>query len=250
MSYPRILRALSTLQVYFMSDDQTSNAPRGSARPPASADLLEMLDYYLATYATADDALGDTSQLDGFCSALACSPVLIRPEIWIAEIWGSQQSAPEWDSARDATEFHDMLLAFHNHVVQSLGERQFEPLFQEKHIGGKVYEIVHPWCKGFNLGAELWRSQIGSADIEELLTPMAQLGADSPLHISRDELSGLKQSIVPNVRSLFDHFQALRPTTEKHIPAPHQPIFRGNKPGRNDPCPCGSGRKYKKCCLQ
>ncbi len=21
------------------------------------------------------------------------------------------------------------------------------------------------------------------------------------------------------------------------------------KPGRNDPCPCGSGRKYKQCCL-
>ncbi|MGE9896430.1 SEC-C metal-binding domain-containing protein, partial [Anaerovoracaceae bacterium SGI.195] len=20
------------------------------------------------------------------------------------------------------------------------------------------------------------------------------------------------------------------------------------KPGRNDPCPCGSGKKYKKCC--
>ncbi len=24
---------------------------------------------------------------------------------------------------------------------------------------------------------------------------------------------------------------------------------RGQRPGRNDPCPCGSGRKYKKCCL-
>jgi len=22
------------------------------------------------------------------------------------------------------------------------------------------------------------------------------------------------------------------------------------KPGRNDPCPCGSGKKYKQCCLQ
>ena len=22
-----------------------------------------------------------------------------------------------------------------------------------------------------------------------------------------------------------------------------------DKPGRNDPCPCGSGRKYKQCCL-
>jgi preprotein translocase subunit SecA len=23
----------------------------------------------------------------------------------------------------------------------------------------------------------------------------------------------------------------------------------GEKIGRNDPCPCGSGKKYKKCCL-
>jgi preprotein translocase subunit SecA len=26
------------------------------------------------------------------------------------------------------------------------------------------------------------------------------------------------------------------------------PIRRGPKVGRNDPCPCGSGKKYKKCC--
>jgi preprotein translocase subunit SecA len=26
------------------------------------------------------------------------------------------------------------------------------------------------------------------------------------------------------------------------------PIRKGKKPGRNDPCPCGSGKKYKKCC--
>jgi preprotein translocase subunit SecA len=27
-----------------------------------------------------------------------------------------------------------------------------------------------------------------------------------------------------------------------------QQIVRGDKVGRNDPCPCGSGKKYKKCC--
>ena len=27
-----------------------------------------------------------------------------------------------------------------------------------------------------------------------------------------------------------------------------QPIQKAKKPGRNDPCPCGSGLKYKKCC--
>jgi hypothetical protein len=26
------------------------------------------------------------------------------------------------------------------------------------------------------------------------------------------------------------------------------PVVRGAKIGRNDPCPCGSGRKHKKCC--
>ena len=27
-----------------------------------------------------------------------------------------------------------------------------------------------------------------------------------------------------------------------------KPIKKGEKVGRNDPCPCGSGKKYKKCC--
>ena len=27
-----------------------------------------------------------------------------------------------------------------------------------------------------------------------------------------------------------------------------EPIKSGGEPGRNDPCPCGSGKKYKKCC--
>ncbi len=29
---------------------------------------------------------------------------------------------------------------------------------------------------------------------------------------------------------------------------PVQTVTKGKKPGRNDPCPCGSGKKYKKCC--
>ena len=28
----------------------------------------------------------------------------------------------------------------------------------------------------------------------------------------------------------------------------HTPVTVKNEPGRNDPCPCGSGKKYKKCC--
>ncbi len=33
-----------------------------------------------------------------------------------------------------------------------------------------------------------------------------------------------------------------------HAPQrPTQPIIAGPKVGRNDPCPCGSGKKYKQC---
>jgi preprotein translocase subunit SecA len=28
----------------------------------------------------------------------------------------------------------------------------------------------------------------------------------------------------------------------------NHPVVNGKKVGRNDPCPCGSGKKYKKCC--
>ncbi len=31
-------------------------------------------------------------------------------------------------------------------------------------------------------------------------------------------------------------------------PAARRPVVAGKKIGRNDPCPCGSGKKYKKCC--
>lgn len=38
---------------------------------------------------------------------------------------------------------------------------------------------------------------------------------------------------------------------EAPLPPPIDPIKGEQKPpGRNDPCPCGSGKKYKQCCLK
>ena len=48
--------------------------------------------------------------------------------------------------------------------------------------------------------------------------------------------------------------QVAKPTSESHggdEPQPKKPVVRSTpKVGRNDPCPCGSGKKYKKCCGQ
>ncbi len=37
-------------------------------------------------------------------------------------------------------------------------------------------------------------------------------------------------------------------TTNREDTESRRPVRAGSKVGRNDPCPCGSGRKYKKCC--
>jgi preprotein translocase subunit SecA len=47
------------------------------------------------------------------------------------------------------------------------------------------------------------------------------------------------------VSALSDHEPEQLDVEEK---AEHQPFVRmGNKVGRNDPCPCGSGKKFKQC---
>jgi hypothetical protein len=50
-----------------------------------------------------------------------------------------------------------------------------------------------------------------------------------------DEVEGTRPTVMPRVASREDD-------------APNRPIRVGQKIGRNDPCPCGSGKKYKKCC--
>jgi tetratricopeptide (TPR) repeat protein len=56
--------------------------------------------------------------------------------------------------------------------------------------------------------------------------------------------------------NLIDVGQSLEPRLDKDV-SPDYPTRRhldevlsmGNKTGRNQPCPCGSGKKYKRCCL-
>lgn len=45
------------------------------------------------------------------------------------------------------------------------------------------------------------------------------------------------------------HRKALPGEDDAPLPPPPETIRKENEtPGRNDPCPCGSGRKYKQCC--
>ncbi len=45
-----------------------------------------------------------------------------------------------------------------------------------------------------------------------------------------------------------DYKKQLPGEDDEPLPPPVEPIHVDEKPERNDPCPCGSGKKYKKCC--
>jgi len=69
-------------------------------------------------------------------------------------------------------------------------------------------------------------------------------------------------SLEKDFDSLIDEFKPsfrgkriypdILPMSHKFVEAlrsePESKKGNGKKVGRNDPCPCGSGRKYKKCC--
>ena len=53
-----------------------------------------------------------------------------------------------------------------------------------------------------------------------------------------------------SVRSKVERKQTMQPTDARHGGEEKPKTVRRTekKVGRNDPCPCGSGKKYKNCC--
>jgi preprotein translocase subunit SecA len=68
-----------------------------------------------------------------------------------------------------------------------------------------------------------------------------------------DELDAASESINEDMSQVKDvqyqHANASADVAESEQPAvAPAPVRSGPKVGRNDPCPCGSGKKYKACC--
>jgi len=67
-----------------------------------------------------------------------------------------------------------------------------------------------------------------------------------PMHAQRREQ--LVMGIAVSVPSIYRYFLFRRRLSSRtgHDAGTHR--LSGAKVGRNDPCPCGSGKKFKKCC--
>lgn len=62
------------------------------------------------------------------------------------------------------------------------------------------------------------------------------------------EFANFRQSIIePMIRRQHEMFPNMAPL-DSQATAPRPPEKKYPGTGRNAPCPCGSGKKYKKCC--
>ena len=219
---------------------------------------IEALDEFLLNRISADEdtegkdeGIIDISTLDGFFTAIVSGPDLIPPSQWLPEVWGDFE--PEWETEEAFETVLTLMIRHMNGIVANLTDHpdDFEPLYYEREAKGKTYLIVDEWCEGYLRGVALSADQWNDdeEEISSLLEPIYAFTSKTSWcghGFEEHEIERLQNTIAHNVREIHAFWLARRSDQlTSPIPARH----KETKPGRNDPCPCGSGKKYKKCCL-
>lgn len=187
------------------------------------------------------DCVFSVSELDGYLTAVLTGLNPISPSEWLPALWRGK--LPNFESEAELQQLTDLLMRHMNSLGDSLFENpdNFAPIYE---VGDSEDEVlVDEWCYGYMRGVELrdrdWQA-LRDQQPELLLPFMLLSGAfslDDGEEVSEDDLAQMRDSLPDLVFAIRDFWLA---EAEK----PKAP-----KVGRNDLCPCGSGKKYKQCCL-
>jgi uncharacterized protein len=112
--------------------------------------------------------------------------------------------------------------------------------------------LVAQWANGFWKGMMLrggeWRDLVDDRGARNLLAPMVVFVEDKTgrrlLADTRgedDDLLRRAGDLIPSAVPAIRDYWRRRTGNPMTMPG-------SRRPGRNEPCPCGSGRKYKRCC--
>jgi uncharacterized protein len=152
----------------------------------------------------------DVAQLEGLLTALAVGPAEVAQETWLPLVWGS---------AGGNEQAQALVLRHHAYMREWMQKDpgSFEPIYE---CGG--HWTVEAWCAGFAAGVQLNSKAWAALRASQ---PALLLPFQPPVNAAK---------VTPSVIQIHAFF--------------HAPQVKAAKTGRNDPCPCGSGQKFKKCC--
>ena len=214
------------------------------------------LNHYLGQ--VVDGRIPNTEALDGFFAALICSPDMVMANEYIAFIKGEIIEDVEiiFQGTDESKQFAGLLIRFWGQVHQRLHSRElYTPLLLEDPAGKYP---GNDWANGFLNGTkvrlDIWSCVIIDDELADLFVPITALAYENhpdpelrPFEnpIEDEQRLALLAGVSTGVVKLFAHFW---PQIESYFPHHETFIRSGPKIGRNAPCPCGSGKKYKKCC--
>lgn len=214
-----------------------------------TADELLALDELLLSPAFGERAM-DACTLEGFAAALVIGPRVVPVASWLPWVWDVEhgQAEPHF-TGRDEVQAQVMRLC-HDVAGAFAGEPvDFHPMF----LRGQMRWSAAHWCKGFYTGMRLafkdWSPLLIGAPL--LFEPIQLFGdpvrMPELMHRSAEQADALIDAIVPNVLVMAAHWRenAALLASGRTGPAPLRRA--APKRGRNEPCHCGSGLKYKKC---
>lgn len=217
--------------------------------------LYDRIDAVLKSQAPNNDiSIVNVSELDGFFHALACSADLIPASVWMDAIWGSEDAVPKWHDMQTAQAFLNDVTQHYNMVMETLNHNDCMPLFLEADTDTGSDLIPDDWCIGFQRGISLIGEDTEKlADHLELIVPIMLFSSDE-LEARRDDLSEDEVNafidMIPGCVLAIQHLMGASLADRMGPDKTYVEPFTHDKANtkRNDPCPCGSGKKYEQCC--
>ncbi|HEV2702907.1 MAG TPA: UPF0149 family protein [Steroidobacteraceae bacterium] len=198
----------------------------------------------------------DLEGLDGFFCALVVGPRTVVPSEYLPVILGGTVSeAPAFASPEQAQVILPLIFKHWNAIIAQLqDEGLYEPVIDEpdeRGVSGRR------WARGFMRGVALsgesgW-AELFSSDEEGALLTIPIVAGEIDKDWPREPLTQEKgeENVIHMAAGLarsYRYFSERRRAAAAFAPESSTVRRASPKVGRNDPCPCGSGKKFKHCC--
>lgn len=223
--------------------------------PALSDDELHELDMFLLHEVNSDEVM-TIDILDGYLHAIAIGPTTLHPNQWLPKIWGTGSPIPPTESLDQLNHVFGLVMRHFNGIIDGLQRerREIAPIWSQMTYRGKEYEDAEAWAYGFVEGMKLcwndWKPMLETPDGQAWFRPIALLGEDNfcadqhELTKTPPRRAKIAGEIPEAVLAMHAYWLPVRQAIyEREVAKTMQ-----RKVGRNDPCPCGSGMKFKKCC--
>ena len=206
--------------------------------------LDDVADYLMSDSSPAESML--LSDLDGFLTGIAVAPEAIPPDEWLPVIWG--ETAPQFDNESQAKAVVGAIMDRYDEIVRQIDNEIVEPILWQSGDTVIAWDWADGFAESFALRQRHW-TKMAKSEAGMLLVPIMML-CDPESLLEEIEVEEREQAVDEAIESLPDTVLAIAAywrisKLEISVSADLRSLA---SPGRNDPCPCGSGKKFKKCC--